>query len=133
MTLRKLERLFKPEYAKELLRIAEADLESGRILLQHGGRPENSVYHVQQAVEKALKAVLCWKSVPVPLVQDAGVLVAKLPQEMNPPGGYALSDLTPYATVKRYQEGAFDLTPEETQAAFDLGADVLSWAKAQIK
>ncbi len=133
MTPRKSEKLFPKSSAPELLRIAEADLESGQILAKHGARQENAVYHAQQAVEKALKAVLCWKEIPVPLVHDAGILVAKLPQELTPPGGYDLSDLTPYATVKRYQEGILELTRAEFEAVFKLAADVLDWAKLQMK
>lgn len=133
MTPRKSEKIFPKSYTQELLRIAEADLESGRILAQHGARKENAVYHAQQAIEKALKAVLCWKEIPVPLVHDAGILVAKMPQELTPPGGYDLSDLTPYATVKRYQEGFLELSSAEFEAVFKLAAEVLLWAKAQIK
>ncbi len=132
MSPRKIEKLFKKEYSAELLRIAVADLASAKILAQHGGRAENSIYHAQQSIEKALKAVLCDKGIPVPLVHDAGILVAKLPDNLSPPGGYSLSDLTPYATVKRYEEGVYEITQEEHLTALSLADEVLEWARKQI-
>jgi HEPN domain-containing protein len=129
MSPRKSEKIFKREYGDELLRIAEQDLASAQILAAHGGRVENSIYHAQQAIEKALKAVLCAKGIPVPLVHDAGILVAKLPGDLSPPGGYSLSDLTPFATIKRYEEGAYAVTPEEHNQAIRLAEDVLHWAR----
>ena len=133
MSPRKSEKIFKREYGDELLRIAAQDLASAKILAAHGGRPENSIYHAQQAIEKALKAVLCAKGIPVPLVHDAGILVAKLPGDLSPPGGYSLSDLTPFSTVKCYEEGAFDITPEEHSQALSLAEEVLAWAKKNMQ
>ncbi|MCX6132049.1 MAG: HEPN domain-containing protein [Proteobacteria bacterium] len=133
MTPRKQEKLFRKEYAAELISIASADLSSAKILADHNGRRENSIYHAQQCVEKSLKALLCWMGIPVPLVHDAGILVAKLPSNLTPPGGYNLSDLTPYATVKRYEEGMFDITEEEHKAALDIATQVLEWTKSQLK
>ncbi|NBO39929.1 HEPN domain-containing protein, partial [bacterium] len=51
-------RKYLPEYAFELLRLADADLASGRALVAAGVRLENACYHYQQTVEKSLKAVL---------------------------------------------------------------------------
>ena len=133
MSPRKQEKLFKPEYAPELIRIAGADYESAKILAEHGGRKENSIYHAQQCVEKSIKAVLCHKGVPVPLVHDAGILVAKLPSDLAPPGGYDLSDLTPFATVRRYEEGVFDVSDEEVRNALELSRRVFEWAQSYIK
>lgn len=133
MSPRRQEKLFKPEYAHQLIKIAQADHESAVILANHGARRENSIYHAQQCIEKSIKAVLCWKSIPVPLVHDAGILVARLPGELTPPGGYDLSDLTPFATVRRYEEGVFDVSDEEIQNALDLSKQVLDWALLHIK
>jgi HEPN domain-containing protein len=134
MTPKSQERLFKREYAQVLLRIAEGDYESAKALAGTGkGRPENICYLAQQAIEKTLKAVLCWRRVPVPLVHDIGVLVAKLPQNVEPPQGYDLSVLTAYATVRRYEEGFADLTPREIRAVLDTAEQVLEWAKKEIR
>lgn len=52
--------IYKPEYGKELLRIAEGDLASASALHEtKKGRKENVGYLAQQSIEKALKAVLC--------------------------------------------------------------------------
>ena len=134
MSPRKQEKLYLKDYAPELVRIAEADILSAQVLARTPEvRRENSAYHAQQCVEKAIKAVLCWKGIPVPLVHDAGILVAKLPSELSPPGGYDLTELTPFATVKRYEEGNYEFTEAELKAVIALAVDVLKWAKAQIK
>ena len=134
MTPRNQEKVFKREYAGELFRIAQGDLQSATILASTaGGRSENSAYMAQQSVEKALKAVLCWLKIPVPLVHDAGILVAKLPADLSPPGGYQLAELTPFATVRRYEEGSFELTSEELKQILDQAKLVLDWAGTIIQ
>lgn len=134
MSPRKQEKSYPKEYAHELLRIASSDLQTARVLAQAlGVRRENSAYHAQQCVEKALKAVLCWLGVPLPLVHDAGILVAKLPGDLNPPGGYDLAEFTPFATVRRYEEGSAVFTEAELQVLISLAQEVLDWSLAQIK
>lgn len=57
----KRERIFKKTDAKELIGIAEGDLESAKALLDaNRGRPENICYHAEQCVEKSLKALLVY-------------------------------------------------------------------------
>ena len=127
------ERLFKQEYALELLKIAEGDLESARGLNESKrGRPENICFLAQQCIEKALKAVLCWNQIPFPLVHDAGILVAKMPNGVVPPAGYHLAILTKFATVKRYEEGSLALTAQEIAAVLQIATDVFDWAKKII-
>lgn len=134
MTPRNQEKLFKREYAAELLRIADGDFESARILASAGtGRSENCAYHAQQSIEKAIKAVLCWMQIPVPLVHDAGILVAKLPNNLTPPGGYDLAQLTQFATIRRYEEASFDISAEELQQILTQSKLVLDWAKDLLK
>jgi len=131
MSPKNQERLFKKEYAKELCEIASGDLESAKGLLEISkGRPENICFLVQQSMEKAIKAVLCFYEVPVPLVHDLGVLIAKLPTDVSPPEGYRLIQFNEYATVRRYEEGEAILTVAEIQLAVSLGEQVLSWAKS---
>jgi len=51
-------KLYKKEYAQELLRIAIGDLDSASVLLQaQSGRKENCLYMIQQTVEKSIKSV----------------------------------------------------------------------------
>jgi HEPN domain-containing protein len=49
-------RIYKKEYAHELLKIAAGDLDSAEALSKaKSGRPENIVFMVQQSVEKYIK------------------------------------------------------------------------------
>lgn len=128
--LKKFNRL----YGKVLLRIAEGDLNSARILAEHpGGRPENTVYLLQQAVEKTLKAVLCHCDLAVPLTHDIAALLAALPEKISrPPGETDLVSLTEYAMVRRYEEGFYEITVEEVKAATEATSKVIVWAKTIV-
>lgn len=78
MSPSKQEIRFNVEYAAELLRIAEGDYATARVLKDAQGiRIENAFYMAQQAIEKALKAVLIVLKQPVPMVHDLGILVAR--------------------------------------------------------
>lgn len=134
MTSDSKEKLFKKEYAHELLKIAKGDLQSATVLSkQKMGRPENICLLAQQTIEKAIKAVLAWKQIPFPLVHDAGVLIAKLPTNELPPYGYALSELTQFATVRRYEEGSYELSEEEIASVLKSAEDVLGWAIKKVQ
>lgn len=72
MTPSSQEKLYRKEYARELLNIAEGDLAYAKGLFKiKEGRIENVCYHAQQCVEKALKSALVWLQIPFPLVHDA--------------------------------------------------------------
>jgi HEPN domain-containing protein len=131
MTPRKSERLFPPGYASELLRIAEGDLATAQFLLNGFDldiRQENLFYMAQQAIEKGLKAALCHAGKPVPLVHEIGALVAKLPDEVQPPFGYELGRLNEFAASRRYEEGRVSLTKEEAEDVLATARAVLDWA-----
>lgn len=127
-------KLFKKEYAKELLRIAKGDLESAKLLSKHisSGRPENIVFLAQQAAEKAIKAVLIHLQISFPLVHDMGILIALLPQDKMPPGGFALTELNPYASIRRYEEGPLPLSKDEIEVSLQASEDVAVWAEEII-
>ncbi|MFZ4404933.1 MAG: HEPN domain-containing protein [Pseudobdellovibrionaceae bacterium] len=122
---------FKVEYAYELIRLAESDLESAVILKAGKARPENTLYHMEQVVEKSLKAILCYRKKAVPLTHDLVVILQALDEE-TPPYGLALADLTPYATIRRYEEGHAEISEEELEAALKMTQDVLVWAKDKL-
>lgn len=51
----KRERVFKKSYARELVGIAEGDLESAKVLVEaNRGRPENICYHAEKIAEDVL-------------------------------------------------------------------------------
>lgn len=133
MTKNFQKRLYKKEYARELLKIAEGDLGSALALSKtNEGRLENIIFLVQQAVEKYIKAVLVHLQIAYPAVHDLGILVALLPDDKMPPEGFALSELNPFASVRRYHEGDTALTPEEIKTSIEVAKKVDQWAKSIV-
>ena len=134
MTPKTGERLFAREYGKVLFGIAQDDLESAKGLAKSGlGRPETVIFQCQQAIEKALKAVLCAKLVPVPLIHDFGALVAKMPDGVEPPYSYGLSRYNDFAGILRYERGHTKVTQADIDAALQVAAEVISWAAVETK
>ena len=115
------ERLFKLPYARELLAIAQNDLLAAKALSANQQvRYETAFFMLQQSVEKALKAVLVAQSQPVPLVRDLAVIIDRL--DPKPNASDELNELTDFAAVRRYEEGTFLVTAEETAAAISVTA-----------
>ncbi len=122
-------RLFKKAYAKELLQVATEDLESAVILKDgHVSRKENALFHVQQSIEKALKACICHLEQPVPLVHDLITLIKVIPDYENIPHHDGIYDLTQFATIRRYEEGVAIITEEELTESIDAATKILQWA-----
>ena len=127
------EKLFKKAYSHELLRIAENDFLSGQTLAKVDQiRKETVLFHFEQVVEKSLKAVLCFLGKPVPITHDIYALVQRFDESDFPPGGYALHDLTPFATIRRYEEGNYILDQQDLDSAEKMCCDVLKWAKEKM-
>ncbi len=130
------ERRFAKGYAETLLRIAEGDFRTARFA-QTGVpdgevRPENVLFLYQQSIEKLLKAVLCHLELPVPMVHDLGVLLAKLPEDTQPAVGYEIARLNDFAGVRRYEEGSILYEPEDIDDARGLSEELLAWARSVI-
>ena len=124
---------YKKEYAAELLRIAKGDLGSARDLMEgKQGRPENVCYLTQQAIEKALKAVLCHLEKRLIHTHDMEALLALMPEGTSPPDAFLIRSLTEYATVRRYEEGYEILEKADLKNFLELGEKVLSWADGII-
>ena len=133
MSPKKQEKIFDVKYAKELLKIAQQDLLSAKILKESSsGRVENTLFMAQQSIEKGLKALLVSQRVPVPLVHDLGVLLAKIPDELDPPYGYELNDLNQYASIRRYIEGEYQVTPEDVEIVLHKAEEMLRWCSQQV-
>lgn len=132
MTKNLKKQLFPKEYSQELLKIAKGDLDSATGLSTiKTGRPENIIFLAQQAVEKYVKAVLVHLQIAFPMVHDLGILIALLPDDKMPTEGFALSELNPFATVRRYEEGQIPLTLEEIDSALTTAKNIAAWAKTQ--
>lgn len=123
-------RKYLPEYAFELLRLAEADLASGHALVLAKVRLENACFHFQQTVEKSLKAVLVHKQVAFPSTHDLSVLLALLPTGANEcPHDHELAELNIYGAQRRYEEGPAPTTREDADEAAEIASAILDWAK----
>lgn len=92
---------------------------------------EQICFHAQQAVEKALKAVLTNKNIEFPLIHDIRELIAiaeengiDIPNEVR-----SADELTPYAVETRYPGDWDSVTAEEVNEAMTIAEDVLKWAK----
>lgn len=127
------EKRYRKEFAQELFRIAEADLKTAKAIAGiKDVRPENTLFHIEQAVEKSIKAVLCHLQKPVPLTHDLFAVLQRLDEKEHPPGGYALHDLTPFATIRRYEEGVDIITTEDIAQAVTQADKVLDWARKRL-
>jgi HEPN domain-containing protein len=127
-------RRFKKDYALELQRVAWDDYQTA-VILQDAklARKENILFHVQQAIEKSLKALICWRGLAVPLVHDMNEIVHALPNFESVPHYSSLYDLTQFATIRRYEEGVAIFEEEEIVAALAVGKEILTWTDAQLK
>jgi HEPN domain-containing protein len=120
------DRVFKKEYAPELMRIAENDLVAAEALAKDAKvRRETVLFQVQQAIEKALKALLCFLGKPVPMVHDLELIMDRLGSVHTPPQAENLADLSDFASIRRYEEGTFTITPQEVEAALKLARSVV--------
>ena len=123
---------FNPSYAKELLEIAQQDLESAKVLATfwERGRIENIFFLIQQSVEKALKAYLCHRYQEFPMVHDLGILLGKMDQ--LPPHGYNLVSFSQFAGIRRYETGKSQLDKGDIDVALSCGGEVLDWVAKHI-
>jgi HEPN domain-containing protein len=119
--------------ARRLLRIAQADWTACTALLSAPGvRFANAAFHGQQAVEKALKAVLTVHGCDFGRTHNLVALSGQLLQAgvFVPDVGESLSLLNPYAVTLRYDD-----IEHELMTPADLGKVVsvmLAWAGQQV-
>ncbi len=107
-----------PEYARVLLQKARGDLAALGCLLADADVPAWSVgFHAQQAVEKALKAVLAARSIEFPRTHNLATLLDLLRDQglPLPPDWQEMPRLTPFGTTLRYDMEP----PEEAEHALD--------------
>jgi len=131
------ERRFERPHGATLLTIAEQDLRTATYAaggVESGdARPEAVLFLFQQAAEKAPKAAICVLDLPVPLVHDLGVLLAKLPEDEKPDVGYELTRLNEVAGVRRCEEGHLRYTDDDIEEARSLVTDVVTYARSIVR
>lgn len=125
---------YKRSYAAVLLRIADEDFETLKIIFHaKGGRRENICFIAQQVAEKCLKALLVDAGVPVPFTHNIELLLSKLEPHSLPPAAASLDALTEYATIRRYEEGYAELDDADLEAAFESARSTLEFCKSRLK
>ena len=96
--------------------------------------PQQVCFHAQQAVEKALKAVLLAKNVDFPLTHDIVELLDIFEgADISLPVGFSeTAILTPYAVEARYPGFWEDISEKDVEEALQLAEMVLSWVRKQV-
>jgi len=121
------------EEARLLLRKAREDADAVAKLAPDGSTADAIVgFHAQQAVEKALKAVLAASGEDFPWTHDLRYLVERL-NDLDAPGFPSMHDvrvLSPWAAEFRYGETIDD--PLDRVQAAELVTETIMWAEAQI-
>lgn len=121
------------EVADLLLGKAESDLSAARVLAADADQQDDVVgFHLQQAVEKSLKAVLAVRGFEIPRTHDLDLLsrlVGRgsegLPDELAD-----VKQLSPWAVATRYDDSDASL---DREAAIKIGEKSASWARERIE
>jgi HEPN domain-containing protein len=125
----------RPEHvgvADVLLRKAASDLAAARSLAADPDQLDDVVgFHVQQAVEKALKAALALAELSIPRTHDLTFLVELLTEhEIRPPEAVAQAEwLSPWAVATRYDDIEDTLNRGQ---AIQLAALAVEWARTLL-
>lgn len=92
---------------------------------------EQICFHAQQAVEKALKAVLIDCGIDFPLTHDIEVLLELVDQDrIELPSELANAGLlTPYAVETRYPGSWGEISEADVDEAIALAKSAIHWAK----
>ena len=121
--------------AQEWLAHADGDLHYARLGQKDAEALESLiVFHAQQAIEKALKAVLVEHEVDFPRTHDLEQLVEVIeaagiawPAVLN-----KVLEFTSFATQGRYPGFADPITEADVAEAIAMAERVLVWAKQQV-
>ena len=123
------------EFARGLLRRARDDAYVVEQLARDSAAPDWIIgFHAQQAVEKALKAVLAAAGVQFPRTHNIAMLLALLQQNgiQAPDQDVFLERLTPFGVAARYDrelDQSFSLNRERTRLEI---LALLDWAEAML-
>lgn len=122
------------EEARLLLRKAGEDADAVATLAPDGNTADAIVgFHAQQAVEKALKAVLAAFGEDFPWTHDLRYLIERL-DDLETPLPSSLREvrvLAPWAVEFRYGETIDD--PLDREQAIALSKNAVEWAEGQIE
>ena len=122
-----------PNTPEAWLAYAHSDLALASAIIP-GVMLENLCFHVQQAAEKSLKAVLIFRQIAFPKTHSITLLIELLPADIERTSTLLEAvALTEYATVVRYPGEIEPITEEEYQHLLALSTKVMRWAEEIIK
>jgi HEPN domain-containing protein len=120
--------------AEDWLRHARSDLAMAQLTPPPGALPEALCFHAQQAVEKALKALLVTRSVPLPRTHNIGNLLDLVSQHVAvPPHLRSAALLTEYAVAARYPGASEAVETSEREEAVRLATLAVSWVTPLVE
>jgi HEPN domain-containing protein len=123
-----------PGEPRDWLRHAWSNLELARVGRKSRILLEDLCFHAQQAAEKALKAVLVFRSVPFPKTHNIGTLLDLLPDDLSLPAEVKEAPgLTDYAVLTRYPGDLEPVTKEEYLESLRIAEAVVQWAEKIVK
>ncbi|MBU4212686.1 MAG: HEPN domain-containing protein [Kiritimatiellae bacterium] len=116
------------------LRHAQSDLALARAGRAQGVLLGDLCFHLQQCVEKCLKAVLVQCHVSFPYTHNIAVLITLLRKSKSkwPKKLDRCAELTDYAVRTRYPGETNPITVVEYQQALTIAGKVLAWATTAI-
>jgi HEPN domain-containing protein len=117
--------------AADWLRYARSDLALAQVPAGKGILLETLCYHLHQAAEKSIKAVLVSRAIPFPKTHNLKILLELVPPTCTVPDAVQQSVvLTAYAVMSRYPGEYEPVTDEEYRTALALAKAVVAWAGA---
>ena len=121
------------DHARVLLDKANNDLIAAHATLPTGQAFDTVCFHAQQAVEKALKAVLAWHDIDYPWTHDLRELVAIVKPILPLLSNYErrIIALIPFAVIIRYS-GLDEPSREETETSLTLAVEVCHLIQSHI-
>jgi HEPN domain-containing protein len=124
---------YAPEDPREWLNRAKSNLLLARTQ-KVGIYLEDLCFNTQQAVEKAIKALLIQRAIPFPYVHDIAQLLTLLEQAglEIPPSVKPAERLTRFAVFTRYPGIASPIRPEEFTEAVSIAAEVIQWVEGLL-
>lgn len=131
------DKLFKKEFARELFAIAQNDLQAGITLgSEPRVRKETALLMIQQCVEKCFRALLCNVEAAIPQTHDLSLIIDRISAaKITIPYHIANTDfdeLTPFATLRRYEEGRFEISEADVGGAVQLASSIVDWTKKEL-
>ena len=108
------------EVAQLLLQKAREDLSAAQVLVATEDQADHVIgFHLQQAIEKALKALLALQEIEIPRTHDLGYLIEQVGSlEIEVPAPVASSDwLTPWGVLFRYDDNPEGLNRDKALEA----------------